>query len=105
MEDEEPRRLSASHLECVHDVGRDERPGLGADPVHAILEPERELSLEDEQCLGVSCMDVERRSAPTRSGAHFDRSELLDVYEEPDIELFAAEDDLAFADLDHLPAA
>ncbi len=95
VEDEEPRRLIASHLECVHDLGRDERPGLGADPVHAILEPERELSLEDEQRLGVSCMDVERRSAPTRSGAHFDRSELLDVHEEPDIELFAAEDDLA----------
>src|SRR4029450_7084177 len=67
----------------------------------AILEPERELSLEDIERLGVSCMDVERRFSPARSGTHFDRTELLDVREERDAELLAAEDDLAFADLDH----
>jgi hypothetical protein len=50
-------------------------------------------------------MDVERRSSPAASGAHLDRTELLDVDEESDVELLAAEDDLAFADLDHVPAA
>ena len=70
VEDEEPRRLVARHLESVDDLGRDERPGLGADPMLAIFEPERELALEDEQRLGMSCMDVERRFSPTGSGAY-----------------------------------
>ena len=105
MEGEEPRRPVARHLEGVHDLGRDERPGLGGDPMHAVLEPERELSLEDVYRLGVSCMDVERRLSPTGSSAHLDRGELLDVREERDAELLAAEDELAFADLDHVPAA
>jgi hypothetical protein len=99
------RAYAACHLESMDDLGRDERPGLGTDPMYAILERERELSLEDEQRLGVSCMDVERRFSPTASGAHLDCAELLDVHEERDSELLVAEDDLAFADLDHVPAA
>ncbi len=105
VENDEPRRLVARHLESVDDLGRDERPGLGADPKLAIFETERELSLEDEHRLGMSCMDVERRFSPTGSGAHVDRAELLDVREEGDLELLAAKDDLTFADLDHVPAA
>jgi hypothetical protein len=73
--------------------------------MHAILEPERERSFEDEQRLGMLCVDVERRFPPPGSGAHIDRSELLDVHEECDAELLAAEDDLAYADLEHVPAA
>ena len=105
VEDEEPRLLVARHLERVHDLGRDERPGLGADSMHAILEPKRELSLEDVDRLGVSCMDVGRRPSPAGSGAHLDRGELVDVREERDVQLRTTEDDLAFADLDHRPAA
>jgi hypothetical protein len=105
VKDEEPRRPVACDLESVHYLGGNERPGLGADPMLAILEPERELSVEHEQRLGVSSVDVEGRSSPAWSGAHFDRTELLDVHEERDAQLLAAEDDLAFADLDHLTAA
>jgi hypothetical protein len=105
VENDVPGRLVARHLESVDDLGRDERPGLGADPMHAIFETKRELSRDDEQRLGMSCMDVEGGFSPTGSGAHVDRAELLDVHEEPDVELLAAEDDLALADLDHVPAA
>ena len=84
VENDEPRRLVARHLESVDDLGRDEHPGLGADPMHAIFETERELSLEDEHRLGMSCMDVERCSSPTGSGTYLDRAELLDVHEERD---------------------
>jgi hypothetical protein len=105
VEGEEPRRCVAGHLDRVHDLGRDECPALRADPLHAILELERELSLEHVQRLAVSDMDVGRRLPPTGSSAHFDRSELLDVREERDAELPAAKDELAFADPDHVPAA
>jgi hypothetical protein len=105
VEVEEPRWPVAGHLEPVHDLGRDERPGVGADPMLAILEAECELSLEDEQRLGMTCMNVERRFSPTRSSAHLDRSELLDIHEEGDAKLLAPKDELAFADLDHVPAA
>ena len=105
MENEEPSRLVARHLESVDDLARDERPGLGADPMHAIFETKRDLSLEDEQRLGMSCMEVEWCLSPTGSGAHLDSTELLDVHEEPDVELLAAEDDLSLTDLDHVPAA
>jgi hypothetical protein len=37
-------------------------------------------------------------------GMHLDRSELLVIHEERDVELPAPQDDLAF-DLDHIPAA
>ncbi len=73
--------------------------------MHAILELERELSLDDVQRLAVSSMDVGRRLPPSGSSAHVDHSELLDVDEQRDVELPASEDDLAFADLDHAPAA
>ena len=53
----------------------------------------------------MSCMDVEWCLSPTGSGAHLDSTELLDVHEEPDVELLAAEDDLSLTDLDHVPAA
>ena len=105
MENDVPRQLVARHLERVDDLGRDERPGLGADAMHAIFETERELSRDDEQRLGMSRMDVEGSLSPTGSGAHLDSTELLDVHEEPDVELLAAEDDLALADLDHVSAA
>ena len=105
MENDEPGGLVARHLEGVDDLGWDERPGLAADPMHAIFETERELSLEDEHRLGMSCMDVERCFSPTGSGAHVDRVELLDVHEERDVELLVAKDDLTFADPDHVPAA
>ena len=105
VEDEVPRRLVARHLESVDDPGGTTAQRLGADQVCSILEPKCELSLEDEQRLGVSRMDVERRSSPARSRTHFDRSELLDVHEERDAELLAVKDDLAFDDLDHEPAA
>ena len=87
VEDEEPRRCVARHLDGVHDLGRDECPALRADPMHAILELERELSVEDVQRLAVSGMDVGRRLPPSGSGAHLDRGELLDVGEERDVEL------------------
>jgi hypothetical protein len=105
VENDVPGLLVARHLESVDDLGRDERPGLGADPMHAIFETKRQLSRDDEQRLGMSCMDVEGRFSPTGSGAHLDSTELLDVHEEPDVELLAAEDDLTLADLDHVPAA
>ena len=105
VEGEEPRRCVAGHLDRVHDLGRDECPALRADPMHAILELERELSLEHVQRLAVSGMDVRRRLPPPGSGAHVDRGELLDVDEERDVELPAPQDDLAFSDLDHVPAA
>ena len=79
VEDEEPRRIVASHLDRVYDLGRDECPALRADPMHAILELERELSLEHVQRLAVSSMDVGRRFPPSGSSAHVDRGELLDV--------------------------
>ena len=103
MEGEEPRRPVAGHLDGVHDLGRDERPALRADPMHAILELKRELSLEHVQRLAVSGMDVGRRLPPSGSCAHVDRGELLDVDEERDVELSAPQDDLAFSDLDHVP--
>ena len=105
MEDEEPCRRVAGHLDGVHDLGRDECPGLRADPTYAILELQRELSLEDVQRLAVPGMDVWRRLPPSGSGAHVDGGELLDVDEERDVELPASEDDLSFDDLDHEPAA
>jgi len=105
VESEEPRRPVAGHLDRVHDLGRDECPALRADPMHAILELERELSLEHVQRLAVSSMDVGRRFPPSGSSAHVDRGELLDVREKRDAELLAAEDHLACADLDHVPAA
>ncbi len=73
--------------------------------MHAVLELERELALDDVQRLAVSGMDVGRRLPPSGSGAHVHRGELLDVDEERDVELSAPEDDLAFADLEHVPAA
>jgi hypothetical protein len=73
--------------------------------VLAVLEPERELSVEDEQRFAVSSMDMERGSSPTWSGTHLDRSELLEVHEERDFQLLAAKDDLTFGDLDHASAA
>jgi hypothetical protein len=89
----------------VHDPGRDERPALRADPADTILELKRELSPEDVQRLGVSGMHVKTRRSPSRSGAHFDRGELLDIDEERDVELSALQDDFAFGDFDHVPAA
>ena len=105
MEGEEPRRCVAGHLDRVHDLGRDERPALRADPMDAILELKRELSLEHVQRLAVSGMDVRRRLPPSGSCAHVDRGELLDVDEERDVEISAPQDDLALSDLDHVPAA
>ena len=55
--------------------------------MHAILELERELSLEHVQRLAVSGMDVGRRLPPPGSSAHVDRGELLDVREKRDAEL------------------
>jgi hypothetical protein len=71
----------------------------------AVLELQPELSLEDVQRLAVSDMDVRRCLSPPGSRAHVDSGELLDVREERDAELLAAKDELAFADLDHVPAA
>jgi hypothetical protein len=71
----------------------------------AILELKRELSFEDIQRFAVSDMDMRRRLSPAGGRTHVDCGELLDVREERHSELGAAEDDLAFADLDHLPAA
>ena len=105
VENEEPGRPIARHLERMRDLAWDEHPGLGTDRMRAILELERELPLEDVQRLGVPGMDVRRRISPAGRGAHGHRGELLDVREERHIELRAAEDDLAFADLDHRPAA
>jgi hypothetical protein len=105
VEDEESRLLVTRHLERVHDLGRDERPGFGAHSMHAIFEPKRDLPLDDEDRLGVSCVDVERRPSPAWSGTHLDDGELVDVREERHVQLRATEDDLAFADLDHLLAA
>ena len=87
MEDEEPCRHVAGHLDGMHDLGRYECPALRADPAYAVLELQRELSLEDVQRLAVPCMDVGRRLPPSGSGAHVDRGELLDVDEERDVEL------------------
>ncbi len=105
VEDEESRLCVARHLDRVHDLGRDECPALRADPTHAILESQRELSVEHVQRLAVSGMDVRRRLPPSGSGAHLDRGELLDVGEERHVELPAPEDDLACADLEHGSAA
>ena len=105
VEGEEPRRCVAGHLDCVDDLGRDEDPALRADPMHAILELERELSLDDVQRLAVSRVDVGRRLPPSGSSAHVDRGELLDVDEERDVELSAPQDDFPLGDLDHRPAA
>ena len=89
----------------MHDLGRDERPRLRADPMHAILELQRELSLEDVQRLAVQGMHVGWRLPPPGSGAHVDCGELLDVDEERDVELRSPQDDLACSDLDHVSAA
>ena len=105
VEGEEPRRCDAGHLDRVHDLGWDVCPALRADPMHTILELECELPFEDVQRLAVPGMDVGRCLPPARRGAHCDRGELLDVREERHVEFRAPEDDLAFVDLDHLPAA
>jgi hypothetical protein len=105
MESEEARRRVARHLDRVHDVGRDERPALRADPTDAVLELERELSFEDVQRLAVSGMDVRRRFPPAGSGADIDGRELLDVDEKRDVELRGAQNDLACGSFDHVPAA
>ncbi len=84
VEDEKSRRDVAGHLDCVHDLGRDEGPALGADPMYAILELERELSLEHVQRLAVPGMDVRRFTSgatstpmPRMSARDLDRGELL----------------------------
>ncbi len=105
MQDEVPRLSVACHLGGMDDPGRDECPALRADSMDAILEPERELAFEDVQRLGVSDMDMRRRRPPTASGTYSDHGKLLEVGEERHVELSAPEDELAFADLDHLPAA
>ena len=69
------------------------------------LELKRELSLEHVQRLAVAGMDVRRCLSPSGSRAHLDCGELLDVDEQRDVELPALQDDLAFSDLDHVPAA
>ncbi len=71
----------------------------------AVLEPERELALEDEERLCVLRVDVQRRSYPARIGADLHDADLLDVRKESHSELSIAGDALAFADLDHEPAA
>jgi len=105
VEGEESRGCVTRHLDGVHDLGRDECPAFRGDPTHVILELQRERSVEDEQRLAVSGMDVGWRLPPAGSGAHLDRGELLDVGEERDVELPGPENDLAFADLEHGSAA
>jgi hypothetical protein len=73
--------------------------------MHAVLELQRELSLEDMERLGVPGVDVEGRSPPAGSGAGVDCSELLAVDEQRGRKLLSAKEKLAFADLDHRPAA
>ena len=105
VEDEEPRRRVTGHLDVVYDLGRDERPGLRADAVYAVLERKRELSFEDVQRLAVSGVGMGRRLPPPGSCAHVGDGELLDVDEERDVELSGSQDDFAFRDFDHVPAA
>jgi hypothetical protein len=102
VEIEEVHGSVPCHREGVHDLGRDEHPGLPLRPVLAVLEPEGELALEDEECLRVLRVDVERRSH-AGSRADLDGAELLDVSEKRDAELAVARDALALADLrEHL---
>ncbi len=102
---EEPRRCVSRHREGVYDFGRDEHPGLGPRPVLTVLEPERELALEDEERLRVLRMDMEWRSDTTGSGTDFDDADLLDIGEERHPELTVSSDVLACDELDHRPAA
>ena len=107
MEVEEARVLVPGHREGVHDLGRDERPGLRRRP--GARRPRAGASSSPSKTkkrLRVLRMDVERRTvAPAGSRADLDDAELLDVGEERDAELPVARDALAFADLDHEPAA
>jgi hypothetical protein len=87
----------------VHDLGRDDHPGLGPYAMLAVLEPERELALEDEERLRVLRVDMERRSHAAGGRADLDGAELLDVCKEDYPELTVAGDALALADLgEHL---
>ncbi len=71
-----------------------------SDAAHTILEPERDLSLENEQRLGMLLVQVQRRSDPTRLRANLDDPDLLDVSQKSHPELVVAGDALSLADLD-----
>ena len=104
VEVEEARGAVAGHRERVHDLGRDEHPRLGSHAVLAVLEPERELALEDEERLRVALVDVQRRH-PARLRADLGDADLVEVGEERDAEPALAGDALSLAYLDHVPAA
>ena len=95
VEVEEVGLLLPGHGERVHHSGRNEDPGLGADHVLAVLEPERELAGEEEERLRVSLVDVGRRSDAAGRRADVDHAELLDVRQERDSEPAVAGDVLA----------
>jgi hypothetical protein len=71
----------------------------------AVLEPEREFPLEDEEHFRVLPVEVERRSDAAGTRPHLDRTDLLGVHEERDAEPSLSRDALGLVDLDHLPAA
>ena len=105
MDVEEVRRAVPGDRERVHDLGRDEDPRLRARPMLSVLEPERELSVEDEERLRMSLVDVERRSDTTRCRANLRDADLLEIGEKRHTELPLARDALAVHDRDHRPAA
>ncbi len=105
VEVEEVRALVPGHREGVHDLGRDEDPGLRSHAVLAVLEPEHELALEDEERLRVLPVEMERRSDASSCRPHLGGAELLHVREEGDAEPCFSRDALGLADLDHRPAA
>jgi hypothetical protein len=105
VEVEEARPFVTGHRERVHDLGRDEHPGPRPDAVLAVLEPERELALHDEEGLRVPRVGMERRTrVAVRIRADLDRADLLDVDEKGHVARVAGEA-LAVSDLDHDEAA
>lgn len=76
--------------EAVHDVRRDVHPGVRPDLELAILEPDRELSLSDEEAVGVPGVKVQRRSTHARFGPDLSDRYRLDVGEKRHAELAVA---------------
>ncbi len=106
VEVEEASRCVSRHRERVHDRRRDEHPRLGAHDTLLVLEPERELALEDEEAFGVPCVGVQRRNETAGLRPNLDQAELLEVGEQGNARPAALiRDALAFADLDHGGAA
>ena len=101
MEVEKARRLVAGDLECVHDLRRDERPGLGRRP-DARRSSSRSVSSPSKTKRASACRawTWSGGAIPPAPSGHCDRPSLLESARSVTSSSVAANDDLTSSALD-----